>query len=320
MTGSGSDPLVPARGGGAPRVAVIVCSVGRPDCLRDLVPLLAAQTRAPDRVLFVVTRPEDIGFDPAPLFAPGTRAETLISDKGLPRQRNRGLDAVSGGAGACDIAVFFDDDFLPSRHALDGIVKAFAAFPQVNGMTGHLIADGINSPGIPHPEALRLVADWDAVDDPVSPARPAGVIRASLVGLYGCNMAYRLSAVGDTRFDERLPLYGWQEDVDFAARIPGARIKTDAFAGVHRGTKSGRETAGHRLGYSQLVNTWYLWRKGSLPGRFAARLALRNFAANHAKALRPEPWIDRTARARGNWIALRDIATGRADPGRILDM
>jgi hypothetical protein len=43
-------------------------------------------------------------------------------------------------------------------------------------------------------------------------------------------------------------------------------------------------------------------------------------AANHLKALRPEPWIDRLARARGNWMALFDILRRREDPRRILEM
>jgi hypothetical protein len=188
--------------------------------------------------------------------------------------------------------------------------------PLVNGMTGHLIADGILGPGISDAEATALVEEYDAL--PFD--EPARVLKDGLAGLYGCNMAYRLSAIGAQRFDERLPLYGWQEDVDFAARVPGGRIKTDAFAGVHRGIKSGRETSGARLGYSQIVNPWYLTLKGTLGWRTALRLALRNMAANHLKAMRPEPWINRIDRARGNWIGLADILRGRADPGRILDL
>ena len=186
-------------------------------------------------------------------------------------------------------------------------------------MTGLLIADGINGPGYDETAAEAMVADHDAATPPTS-ARDPEIINAGLEGLYGCNMAYRMSAIDGARFDERLPLYGWQEDIDFAARIRGERIKTDAFAGVHRGAKSGRETSGKRLGYSQIANTWYLWRKGTMSFRFAARLAMRNMAANHIKALRPEPWIDRRARARGNWRALLDIVTGRSDPERILTL
>ncbi|MFC4731327.1 glycosyltransferase family 2 protein [Salipiger abyssi] len=302
--------------GTATRIAVVICSVGRADCLRELVPALTAQTRPADRVLFVVTRPEDIGFDPAPLFPGATTAETVISEKGLPRQRNAGLDRI---AGDCDIVVFYDDDFVPSRHALAGIETAFAALPEVNGMTGFLIADGINAPGFSVDDAEALVAEYDATVAPAGPERAFQVLREGLEGLYGCNMAYRMSAIGEARFDEALPLYGWQEDIDFAARIPGGRIKTDAFAGVHRGAKSGRETSGRRLGYSQIANTWYLWRKGTMSLKFAAKLALRNTAANHLKAWRPEPWIDRKGRAAGNRRAFAEIVSGRAHPSRILD-
>ncbi len=297
------------------KIAVIICSVGRPDCLRQIVPALNNQTRPADRVLFVVTKPEDIGFDPAPLFGHGTRAETVIAAKGLPKQRNAGLDLVQHD---CDYVVYYDDDFVPSRFALAGVERAFEAFPDVNGMTGHLIADGIHGTGISEDEAVRLVSAFDSrITDPA--AAPLSVLRRGLTGLYGCNMAYRISAIRTNRFDERLPLYAWQEDIDFAARIAGSRIKTNAFSGVHRGAKSGRETAGRRLGYSQVANPWYLWRKGTMPARFAFKLAFRNTVANHVKAIWPEPWIDRRARAFGNWIAIFDILAGRSDPGRILD-
>ncbi|TDL81110.1 glycosyltransferase [Palleronia sediminis] len=303
------------------KIAVIVCSVGRPDCLRDLMPALAAQSRPADRVVLVVTRPEDAGFDPAPLFPEPTRAELILAPRGLPQQRNRGLDAVSGD---CDAVLFLDDDFVPSRHALRGVEAGFDAWPDVAGMTGRLIADGIHGAGFDMAEAARMVADHDARTPAPPEGRAPRILRRGMAGLYGCNMAYRMAAVGGARFDERLPLYAWQEDIDFAARVGrasgGDLVRTDAFSGVHRGAKSGRERAGRRLGYSQLANPWYLWNKGTMTARFAGRLALRNMLANHARSLRPEPWIDRAGRARGNWLALWDILRGRSDPGRILGL
>ncbi len=298
------------------RIAVIVCSAGRPDCVGAILPTLEAQSRRADRLVFVVTGPNDIGPDFA-RSAESEPVEVLTAPKGLPRQRNVGLDAV---AGDCGLVLFLDDDFVPSIHMLAGIEAAFALWPEVGGMTGHLIADGIRGAGIGAEEAARLVAEWDARTPPAGPQRRPRILNAGLEGLYGCNMAYRMSAIGSNRFDERLPLYGWQEDIDFAARIVGDRIKTDAFAGVHRGAKSGRETSGQRLGYSQIANPWYLWRKGTMSARFAGRLALRNLVANHAKAFRPEPWIDRRGRARGNRLAIGDILIGSSDPERILEL
>jgi hypothetical protein len=37
-------------------------------------------------------------------------------------------------------------------------------------------------------------------------------------------MAFRYQAIDGERFDENLPLYGWQEDVDFAAALPAMAL------------------------------------------------------------------------------------------------
>jgi hypothetical protein len=38
------------------------------------------------------------------------------------------------------------------------------------------------------------------------------------------------------------------------------------------------------------------------------------------RALRPEPWVDRRGRARGNWLAMFDLLRGRVVPERILEL
>jgi hypothetical protein len=178
-----------------------------------------------------------------------------------------------------------------------------------------VLADGINTPGIPYTRAETIVAAHDRRG-----ARAPAQLR-DVPDLYGCNMAYRLSALDGLRFDERLKLYGWQEDVDFAVQVSrrGRTVKTDAFTGVHLGTKSGR-TSGVRLGYSQVHNPMYLWRKGTMPTAKAWRLMLRNMATNHVRSLWPEPWVDRIGRVRGNWLGLADVLRGRLTPERIEDL
>lgn len=293
-----------------PKVALVICSVGRPGIVAELVPWLTRQTTKPSEIVFVVTRRDDLPDD-AVLEPLGARI--VYSEKGLPRQRNRGLDSVLA---QCDAVFFIDDDYLPAPDAFAGIARAMAAFPKAAGFTGRLLADGIHTGGVTLDEAGDLLADYEAAGG--APLQPAALAR-NLVGLYGCNMVYRCAAIGNTRFDEALPLYGWQEDVDFAARLPGEKIRTDAFAGVHCGTSSGRETSGFMLGYSQVANPVYLMRKGSLPRRFALSLMLRNVLANHLKTLRPEAWIDRHGRACGNRRAFFEVLSGKASPGRILE-
>lgn len=297
-----------------PRIAVIIASKGRSAVLRQMLPHLNRQSLRPALVILSVTGPEDADFDLGSLLDPGIEGRILVSAPGSCAQRNTALRALPADI---DYVVGYDDDFYPSRHALQGLAATFAHHADVDGVTGQLIADGISGPGIPPETAEAMLADWDA-DHPCDPAAAPRITRDTL-GLYGCNMAFRARAAVGLEFDESLPLYGWQEDVDFAAQLPGRRVETPAFTGVHLGTKSGREASGERLGYSQVVNPWYLWRKGNVTPGHALQLALRNVAANHVRALRPEPWIDRAGRVRGNWRGVAEILTGRADPRRILD-
>jgi GT2 family glycosyltransferase len=286
-------------------VGVLVASCGRPDELGQLLDALDRQTLAPSHVVLSVVDPSDLppGAD--------SRATVLIGGKGSCAQRNRGLDAL---VSRCDVLFICDDDYLPSVRALEGASALFEAYPDVVGANGRLIADGINSPGIGFEEATRLVRDADNV-----PATPPRVLR-DLDGLYGCNMAFRCSAIGDARFDEALPLYGWQEDIDFSAQLTpkGRIVASDAFHGVHRGVKAGR-TSGVRFGYSQVANPVYLMRKGTMTARKAFGILINNVAANLVKVWRPEPWVDRRGRVKGNWMAFGDLARGRVRPGRILD-
>lgn len=294
------------------KTAVVIASKGRSETLRSLIPFLNAQTQAPTQLILAVTAREDADFDLAYLLAPHIPGEVIYGPPGSSKQRNAGLDHLRDDI---DLVVFYDDDFLPSRFALENIAAAFAQNPDVSGMSGHLLADGIHSQGVSFFEAKAMIEAWDEAHNPQENKRDVTI--SDYVGLYGCNMAVRRSAIADLRFDERLPAYGWLEDLDFGARLPGRTVMTDAFSGVHLGTRSGRETNGELLGYSQVVNPHYLYRKGSITRSHAALRASKNLAANLAKSLRPEPWVDRSARLRGNLIGIRDLLTGQADPGRI---
>lgn len=295
------------------RISIVIATAGRRDLIAPLVARLAGQSEPPVRIVVVIP-----GAEHAPteaelaLVAGNVPVAVALSAKGLTRQRNVGIERVIRDS---DVIAFFDDDYVPSRFALADLRLAFEALPHANGVSGRLLADGIGGPGLTLAQAQALVEAHDSAAAPTAPrrARP-------LEGLYGCNMAFRTSAIGAVRFDERLPLYAWQEDVDFSARVGGAMLAVDSFIGVHCGVKSGRETAGVRLGYSQIANPVYLARKGSMSVQFAARRCVRNFIANHVRALAPEPWIDRWGRLRGNWLALYDLACGRLAPERVLEL
>jgi len=133
-------------------------------------------------------------------------------------------------------------------------------------------------------------------------------------------MAMRAHAVrrSATRFDERLPLYAWYEDIDFTRRLGqhGKIVRVPAARGVHLGVKLGR-TSGRQLGYAQVINCIYLAKKGTLPWDHALRSILRHFAINFVRSFWPEAWIDRRGRLSGNLVALWDMCRGITMPERI---
>jgi GT2 family glycosyltransferase len=181
--------------------------------------------------------------------------------------------------------------------------------------TGTVIADGANAPGYDLAEgAALLAADTGAAD---------ALAVAEAFNGYGCNMAFRMSAVRahDIRVDERLPLYAWYEDIDVTRRLGayGKILRLAGARGVHLGVKAGR-VPGLRLGYSQVVNPIYLAIKGSFPWSHAIPSAARHCAKNLLRSAFPEPWADRWGRFRGNMIGLWDVLRGRVTPERILDL
>jgi GT2 family glycosyltransferase len=290
------------------RIAIGICTTGRPDTAAECVRRAKNQTRPADRVVVCGASPADV--------AAVVGAEVLVSPrKGLTVQRNLVLDAV---ASDIDILVFIDDDFLLHPTYLERVETLFSADSALAALTGKVIADGINDPaGFTFEEAegflkaARLTA-------------PQGENMWTQRGVYGCNFAVRVAMARDhqVRFDERLPLYGWQEDVDFAAQLArhGRVMWNDALLGVHLGVKGGRQS-GVRLGYSQVSNIIYLMRKGTLSLRAGLNLMARNLAANAAGALVGGGPVDRLGRLRGNLLAIYDVTLRqRVTPERILEL
>jgi GT2 family glycosyltransferase len=286
------------------RFAIGIATIGRPVLLGAVLQELAGQTRRPDRIVVCAPAADDVAGITT------DHADVIIGPRGLTRQRNAIIDHLDD----FDLLQFFDDDFVPATTYLAEIERAFAADPGVVMITGEVVADGIIGPGFDIAEARRQLA--------ASTASGNGALEPVENG-YGCNMAVRLAAVrlAQCRFDERLPLYGWLEDVDFSRQLAreGRIAKLAAARGVHLGVKQGRQS-GVRLGYSQIANPIYLSRKGTCPWPRALRQMGRNVAMNLARSLNPEPYVDRAGRFAGNLKAMRDLLSGRLDPQRILEL
>ncbi len=286
------------------RFHVIVPTTGRADVARQTVDRLWTQSRPPDGVTVVAVTPTDVQGIGGP-------TRIAFASRGLCAQRNHGLELLHEQA---DLIVFFDDDFVPANDFLKYAERLFEQNEHIVGACGRPIADGVRGDGITFEQAVRLVEQDPGQADRDTSFKPQ-------VALYGCNMVFRAAALGGLTFDENLPLYGWQEDIDFTYRLGrrGVLAESRALAGVHMGVKAGR-SPGRRLGYSQIANPIYLLRKGGMPRDMAIRLMLRNAMANLTKSLQPEPLVDRRGRLVGNLLAIRDLILGRLDPRRILEL
>jgi len=289
------------------RIHVAIATTGRPDVLCKVVDRFKHQTRLPDGIVVVGASPDDIAGVEA-LDMPPEHA-VVSPKKGLCCQRNVALSLLRGKS---DAVVFFDDDFVVAHDFLEKLEGLFVADPKLVGLTGWLIADGAQTGALSYEEA-------EAMLDAGAPRPDKPDEKTSW--LYGCNMAFRMSACEDLSFDENLPLYGWQEDVDFTEQLArrGHMLRTNAITGIHMGTRGGR-TSGLKLGYSQVANIVYLRRKGTIGAAHGWTLMAKNVVANLAKSIRPEPLIDRRGRLKGNMRAFGDMLRGRADPLRILDL
>lgn len=290
------------------KVVVGIASTGRRDILSSILPHIASQSRKPDEVVVCLSSPEDI--DPSCLRNLDFPVRVLISERGLCRQRNRILDNIRDA----DIVLFLDDDFLMTPTYIEETERLFQFQPDIVMCTGTVLADGITGPGISVRDGLQLVeSKRRRRSEPTAQVQP-------IYNAYGCNMAVRMSIINAAglRFDENLPFYGWLEDVDFSrlAAHYGQVVSARQLEGVHLGTKGGR-SAGVRLGYSQIANPLYLMNKRTMSLPYASVQIGRNLIANLVKAYRPEPWVDRKGRLKGNIMAFRDLLKGRLAPQNI---
>ena len=285
-----------------------IATSGRREQLVLMLKELAKQIQPPLQVVICPADQND--YDESVAGQLPFPVKVVYGGKGLTRQRNAILKACINE----DILVFFDDDYYPSAHFLAEAAQLMQDESIVLAR-GRLLMDGIHDMGVKHEIAVSLIEN-----QPPLPAAETAI--SDIYGAYGCNMLIRMQPVRQhhLKFDENLPLYGWQEDIDFSRLIApyGRIVISSRLTGVHLGTKSGR-TSGFKFGYSQIANPLYLYGKGTMKLSYALRLISKNVLANVFRTLQPEPWVDRKGRLRGNLTAFADLLTYRLNPNRIND-
>ena len=290
-------------------IVVGIATVGRRELLGEAVHELGKQTRRPDLLVVCPAEPEDVDLD-------------LLQSQPIPYKLARGVrgsshqrNAILREADSFDAIVFFDDDFFPSADYLENVEAILTANPDIIAMSGTPIADGVNSSGFSPEQGRECLLAASRL-----PTKKGNAL-AEDYGMYGCNMVFRLAPVRAHKiaFDENLPMYGWQEDIDFSRQLApwGRIVRAEALTGVHLGVMRGR-MSGVKFGYSQVANPIYLVVKGTVSLSFGAKTLIKNLIANIMRAWRPEPCLDRVGRLKGNALALIDLLRGRLDPSRIV--
>jgi GT2 family glycosyltransferase len=290
------------------KVAVIFATLGRPSLIQRNVERLREQSAVPECVFVSASGPQDVGDLKA-----GADLKIVFGPLGGSAQRNTALAQIDA---SFDLVVFFDDDFIPSKYWLEGVKAVLRALPEVGCVSGQVLKDGINTPGIDWDDGRSIVEKVDRAEGRARSPSEAKIREG--FSPYGCNMAFRRAALAGVFFDERLVMYSWQEDRDFGAQVAARGWRTvwsNAVWGVHLGVKRGR-VAGIKFGYSQVANPCYLMRKGTMRFHDGVSHIGRNFAANFVKSLHPEPHVDRVGRLKGNLIGFADALRGRLRPER----
>jgi len=307
---SSSQPAVttsdPTRPDSTARLAVVLASAGRPTLLAAALRTCSAQLDV--GFAGVVSVPDEASLPEDRTLLKDWRV--VVGTRGLAAQRNAGLDVLDDA----DVVAFFDDDAVLRPDYLANAVRFLEQNPDVVALTGRVLRDGATTGEVPAEEAAQALAD--------SAGEPAVGTWRRTRELYGCNFVVRASIAHAERFDERLPLYSWLEDHDFARRClrRGALAAVDDCVIVHRAAASGGRQAHRRLGYSQLMNPVYLWRKGSFPLWLAAWQIFRPVAKNVVCAARGSAKQWRRERLGGNLTAAADVLRGRFTPERIKEL
>lgn len=296
---------------------VIIATKGRAKETYILLNYLAEQTYPIEKIVVVGSEHSDIaGLENHPLYAT-QKVVIKTSPAGSCIQRNAGMYHILSDVKNVEpkhwFAVFFDDDYRPAHEWLAQCARTFEKYPDVVGLGGKVLADGVTTGTISEQEAkAHLENNTVLAEENIEPC---------FYGLYGCNMAYRGNVVDNIRFDENLPLYAWQEDLDFGVRAiqqtKGKLIYTNQCIGVHLGVTGGR-TSGIRFGYSQIANPIYLANKGTMNKSYASRILFRNVASNIFHTITLDTKKDYKGRLWGNLKAAFDLLRYNCHPTNIL--
>lgn len=238
----------------------LVCAtVGRREELERFLESLERQTHRAFRLILVDQNGDD-RLEALLAGHPGLDIVRLRSPAGLSRARNAALEHVRA-----ELVAFPDDDCVYPPRLLEQVARRFAAHPDLDGLTGRLVAeDGSSSPSwAGEPALLERDTVWNRAASGTTFLRRRAVERVG-------------------RFDEELGLGSgrpWSsgEEIDYLIRALGSGLRVEYDPGltvVHeRRERSPADL--EAVGYRDGASVGYLLRKHRYRVRTVARMLLR---------------------------------------------
>jgi cellulose synthase/poly-beta-1,6-N-acetylglucosamine synthase-like glycosyltransferase len=199
--------------GGEPKSTVLIPTYKRPANLDRCLDALSKQD-PPASLILIVRRTDDAETEE--IFKKWESQlpveEVCVTVPGVVHSLNSGLDRIAS-KGDGGIVCILDDDTAPHPGWLARILAIFAAEPRVGGIGGrdHIYDGGVLQTGEASDVGIirwygRFLGNHHLGSGP----------RRDVDYLKGANMSFRMSAIGDLRFDTRLLGSGAQVHNDLA--------------------------------------------------------------------------------------------------------
>lgn len=279
--------------------AVLIATAGRAEVLAGTLASLGRQDPPPGMVVVIYAAPSDVAGCQA---AAEARTIFMQGRRGQTRQYNDGLRALPE---EIRLVTLLDDDIELATDYLFQAREVFNRRPEVVAADGRLLRDG----KVGRSEAISIVASSEEFV-PAVDFRPGG-------GMYGANMTVRRAVADAEPCDERILVYGFMFDVDFARRCArhGLVGTVDACRAVHLAAQSGR-TSDRRRGFVQIMNSAYVMKKELISTKEFFVDYLLTFLRNNFLGM---IFISGQRRIRlkrliGNLLAISYLLRGRVEP------
>jgi cellulose synthase/poly-beta-1,6-N-acetylglucosamine synthase-like glycosyltransferase len=198
------------------RISVLVPTFRRPTDFERCLEALKGQQRIPDEVVVVARATDE---ETQAVLARWRRKPFLrvaaVVESGQVQALNAGLDAVTG-----DIVMITDDDAAPHPDWCLRVAEHFAKDDRLGGVGGRDIVYAPEGLLEGYCTTTGKVQPWGRI---VGNHHLIAPRKTEVAMLKGANMSYRMSSIGDLRFDTNLRGAGAQVNNDMAFSMAVAK-------------------------------------------------------------------------------------------------